>query len=412
MMTSKRVGRSRWLAVLLVGLRTLCAAPVLTPTAGPDPKDLPAPTDTGEVLWIKPYLQAVTADSAILRFETRVAQAAHVTIASANTDRAPQVAVDDPAVRFHRVLATGLTPETDYRLSVSVDGKEVGGASLTTWSQAPKTFKFFVYGDTRTRPAEHAKICAAMAQRAAGHLFVLHSGDLVADGKQYPLWRREFFQPAGELMARLPMITVPGNHEHETPLYLAYLDLPEPRWHWAFSVGPVHVLGLDSYHELVGSGWRRTASGKWLLAELPKAKEPWRLAVFHTPLYSLGPHGVQDDDDEPKEPEMRWSREQLEPLLRQAGYTVTFNGHDHVYERSFKDGLLMLTSGGGGAPLYKPAKSDQNPWSQKLMSTTHFLDITASESTLDVVVLDADGRTVDSFVVTRGADGKAQVTQR
>lgn len=395
--------RYRWALCCALLVSVLRAEPALLPTAGPDPADLPA-ASVGAGLWIQPYLQAVTADSAILRCETRGAQALQVTLTPGN------VTLTDTAVRLHAVRAVGLTPETTYRLTVSAAGQELGAATVTTWPRDPRTIKFFAYGDTRTRPAEHAKICAAMAARAEGHLFVLHSGDLVANGKTYALWPKEFFGPASTLLARLPLYAVPGNHEGETGFFVDYFSLPEPRWNWWFEVGPVHVLGIDNFRGLSGAAWRESESGKWLQAELPRAKAPWRLAMFHVPIYSLGGHGTLDDEGEPKEATMRWCRSALEPLLRQHGYTVTINGHDHLYERSFKDGLVMLTSGGGGAPLYKPKDAKQNPWSQKVISSTHFMDITASPTTLDVTVLDGDGQTLDAFALTRDGAGKAVVS--
>jgi hypothetical protein len=53
--------------------------------------------------------------------------------------------------------------------------------------------------------------------------------------------------------------------------------------------------------------------------------------------------------------------------------TALIAGHDHCYERSEPGGTTMLTTGGGGAPLYLPEKAKDNPHSQLFRSEYNFL---------------------------------------
>ena len=84
------------------------------------------------------------------------------------------------------------------------------------------------------------------------------------------------------------------------------------------------VIGLTpcwrcNSQDFAWPNWRETPQGKFLLSEFARPHDtPWRVAMLHTPLYSRGPHGQLDAAGRPKEKPMRFAREVLEPLLRQA----------------------------------------------------------------------------------------------
>ena len=53
----------------------------------------------------------------------------------------------------------------------------------------------------------------------------------------------------------------------------------------------------------------------------------------------------------------------LVPLFEQYGVDVVFNGHDHHYERSYKDGVYYIVTGGGGVVGFEPrALLEAWPW--------------------------------------------------
>ncbi len=397
----------RWslLFSFLAAAGRVAAVPALLPTTQGDESLLPpVAADAPAALHAGPWVQEVSAQTTTLMFETTAPLAVTVTLRLAVGGNILAEVTDRP-VRIHAVKATGLTPGTTYHYTLTAPDadKPLAAGELTTWPEDLSTVRFFAYGDTRTRPDEHRRIAEAMAAGAADHLFVLHSGDLVADGRVYSQWQDQFFGPAQALFARLPVYAVPGNHERGSELFRAYLAQPAPEWYFSLRVGPVHLTCIDNYRDLAeGEAWRTTDQGRWLVADLEKAQSaPWRIAMFHTPLYSLGPHGKLDDAGRPKESAMRFAREKLEPLLRANGYQLTINGHDHVYERSEKDGLTMITAGGGGAPNYAQGPPAQNPYSKIFLSTTHYCDFTADEHTLECRVYDGAGQQIDRFILRR-----------
>jgi predicted MPP superfamily phosphohydrolase len=77
----------------------------------------------------------------------------------------------------------------------------------------------------------------------------------------------------------------------------------------------------------------------WVENALKEAREAWKIAYFHHPLYSDGGrHGSEVE-----------LRVLLEPLFVKYGVSVVYSGHDHVYERvKPQKGISYFVSGAGG----------------------------------------------------------------
>jgi predicted phosphodiesterase len=77
----------------------------------------------------------------------------------------------------------------------------------------------------------------------------------------------------------------------------------------------------------------------WFDETLLGAREPWRIVVFHHPIYSDGGrHGSNVE-----------LRVILEPILLRHGVQVVFSGHEHIYERLRpQKGITYFISGSGG----------------------------------------------------------------
>jgi 3',5'-cyclic AMP phosphodiesterase CpdA len=77
----------------------------------------------------------------------------------------------------------------------------------------------------------------------------------------------------------------------------------------------------------------------WAESTLRDAREPWKIAYFHHPLYSNGGrHGPSVE-----------LRVVLEPILVRYGVSVVFAGHEHIYERlKPQKGITHFVEGSGG----------------------------------------------------------------
>ena len=83
---------------------------------------------------------------------------------------------------------------------------------------------------------------------------------------------------------------------------------------------------------------------------------------------------------------------------------MVFSGHDHLYERSEKNEVRYIISGGGGAPLYgvnADTKGKQNPFSKVVESKYHYCLIDVDAQRVHVSVFDLDGALIDEITVNR-----------
>ncbi|HMJ88468.1 MAG TPA: metallophosphoesterase family protein, partial [Candidatus Acidoferrum sp.] len=121
--------------------------------------------------------------------------------------------------------------------------------------------------------------------------------------------------------------------------------------YYSFDYANIHFISLDSQ---VTS---RSATGPmatWLKADLAVNTNPWIIAFFHHPPYTMGSH---HSDTDVNHIEMR---ENIVPILESYGVDLVLGGHSHIYERSmflhghYGDSFNLLAShilnAGSGRP--------------------------------------------------------------
>src|SRR5579885_1608972 len=120
-----------------------------------------------------------------------------------------------PALHAERVNFSGLRPGATYYYDSF--GGDAGKGSFKTPPAGPAQFEFVVYGDTRTRHDVHRSVIAAILKYAHPD-FVMHTGDLVADGNDTSLWPI-FFDVERELLRKAAFYPSLGNHERNAKNY-------------------------------------------------------------------------------------------------------------------------------------------------------------------------------------------------
>jgi acid phosphatase type 7 len=291
----------------------------------------------------------------------------------------------------YEAALTPLKPGTSYSYEVEMGGAQTPARRFKTFAPEAKKTRFVVYGDTRSDPTVHA----ALAKRFREHKpeFILHTGDLVAKGKDYGLWAKEFFKPMAEVIKEVPFFSVIGNHEEDGTNYLAYFHLPGKELYYSLDVGPVHVLALDFHFE-------KSSSEQFLFAsnDLATARAPWKIVVLHTPMHNIGGHISS------------WGHASYLPLFQQAKVDLVLAGHSHLYERfrplaprGEKDwAITHITTGGGGANLHP---SFDHPSLLARETTNHYMLFDATPDTLQAKTIRANGSVLDRFKLTK-RDGR------
>jgi predicted phosphodiesterase len=349
---------------------------VLVRTPAPEPESRPFPQDDFKPRRLAvegpirrgPYVQAVGTAQATVCFET--VQEAEGKVACDG-----RTAAGARGLR-HEIELKGLKPGTRYSYTIQPGGVT---ASFKTSPDADGDLFFVAWGDSRTYYERLARISELAAKDLPD--FTVHSGDLVDEGTVDEDWDR-FFESAAPLLRTGALWPAMGNHESGAKQYFDLFILPEPENYYTFTAGPAQFFILDA-------NWvaRRDPKQKaWFAEELKKSKARFKFVVCHQPLVSC----PDDDFIFDKESSMY---AMYGPLIEEAKVTAVFQGHNHNYQRAERKGVLYITTGGAGAPLYPVG--DLTPETKFAREVNHYVRVRLSGRTMSLEAVDISGRVID-----------------
>ncbi len=361
---------------------------------------------------VEPYLQYPTPTAISILWETTEPLPGEVEFGETEALGQKVIESDKPRT-FHEVRLTGLKPGTLYHYRVR-SGEAV--SPIYTFRTAPpegtRRWRLAVYGDSRSNPAVHRAIVEQIARKQVD--LIVHTGDMVLNGKNHALWAREFFGPLTPLACRVPIIAVPGNHEGDSPYYFQYFALPGNERYYHFRYANARFICLDSNIQFASS----SGSSSGTVAKTPWAKEQfawlekqlqelddqtWNFVVFHQPLFSA--HATR-----PISP-LRW---QWTSLLLDPKHPVdaVFNGHDHFYARTWPiasyselptRGVVFVTTAGGGAPLYRIRPRS---YIATAVPLHHFTLLEFHDEEVTATAYSTSGQILDRFVLRKRSEPK------
>jgi hypothetical protein len=211
------------------------------------------------------------------------------------------------------------------------------------------------------------------------------------------------------LAATVPFFMAMGNHDTgpghgRGAVWNALFALPannpdRVEDYFSLVVGNVLVAGLSSYT------YDFAAQIDWLDRELAAHADDvvWRILFLHTPVWSSGRHGSNEDG--------RALPAALLPVVEARGVDLVIAGHDHNYERfhpsrggfgrprtirplpeldgrrGTAEGVVYLTSGGGGAPV-SPILFGREEGSAETSNHLHYLRLDVAGATLTSAMRD------------------------
>jgi predicted phosphodiesterase len=293
-----------------------------------------------------------------------------------------------PVLRSERVSMTGLKPGTRYEYNVL--NREEGRGSFRTPPSGRGDFEFVVFGDTRGRHDVHQRVVNSIVEKTQPD-FVIHTGDLVADGADTALWPI-FFAIEKELLRKAAFFPVLGNHERNDRQYHDFFD--SDLGYYSFNWGSAHFTALNS--DFANSSsiasvreayWAEQM--RWLENDLTKNQTAeFRFVIaHHPPITAVGRRQGDDNNERMKA---------LIPILEKYNVTAIFNGHDHNYQHHFKDGVHYVVTGGGGAPLYEVDKPVPGI-TLKVESVENFVQVKVEAGRVHVTAVTVDGRVLEAF---------------
>jgi 3',5'-cyclic AMP phosphodiesterase CpdA len=220
---------------------------------------------------------------------------------------------------------------------------QAAGAPTIVLPNRPDSVKFAVLGDNGSGDQGQDDIASQMA--AAHGLFrydfVIMLGDNFYGSQSPPELVRKFDRPYRPLLdAGVTFHAAIGNHDEVFTINYPPLNMGGRRY-YTYARKQARFFVLDT--NILDAPQLR-----WFETALQEAREPWKIAYFHHPIYgNAGRHGSAVD-----------IRVLLEPLLLRYGVDVVFSGHDHVYERLRpQKGIHYFVAGSGG----KLRRGDLNP---------------------------------------------------
>ncbi len=336
---------------LLLSLLPVCVAGVQEPAA--------------QMLVKGPVIQNVETDCATLTWVT-------------------QKMTGKPGTVYHQLELSDLEAGTAYQIDMTDYGIDAT-VKFTTAPAGPDPFFFIVFGDTRTRHEVHQRVVDRILDEHP--TFVLHTGDLVSNGHSASDWDR-FFEIERHLLRNAVFYPMLGNHENEALEYSKYFAFPGGNGRrYSFNWGSAHFAMLDTS---AGGGHTEDPDFleqlQWLKKDLASSTKPLTFVSFHDPLITVM-EGRRANADK--------LMEKIGPILREAGVTAVFGGHDHNYQHHLKDGLHQIVAGGGGAPLY-----DGEPIPDVTVAfakTENYVRVRVNGNKAHVEAVDLDGKVLDSF---------------
>ena len=254
--------------------------------------------------------------------------------------------------RWH-VRLTGLTQGREYIYKIG------GFEGSFRMPQESKVTKFLYLGDVQFQESmeeyrEWGEMVKEVYQAHPDLDFAVIGGDLVNSPGELAQW--EAFLDACDVFAKLPLVTVAGNHEgvHSNYTYQKLFALPDDapgglsgEEFYSLDFGNVRMLMMDSSFlteerkASMGDGkWQAEEERveRWIRRESVDCQKPWLAAVIHHPVY-----GMHDEDTVSPQIRRLWA-----PLLETGGVRIVFSGHQHLYQRTRSiHGVVYLMGNSG-----------------------------------------------------------------
>ncbi len=242
--------------------------------------------------------------------------------------------------------------------------------------------QFAVIGDTKIGTTESVFMKFLKKTEAEGINLIFLTGDVIDRPGTVSEWQR-FFELTGT--ARTIHIA-PGNHDINNYKSLkAYKEYTGRQPYYSFSAGDTQFVILCT--ELPDAMGKITGKQlAWLKGEFEKPF-PFRIVFLHRPLFPTPVGTGYGLDRHPQE------RDALHSLFVKAGVRLVFTGHEHLYNRSEKDGVTYAITGGGGSRLIAFRGEDGGFY--------HYIVAKRRNEGYVVTVYDLDGNRRDEFFINR-----------
>lgn len=333
------------------------------------------------------------------------------------------------AVRFQ-----DLKPATKYAYRVGDGSTWSEWNVFQTASTRADPFRFIYLGDAQNSiHSLWSRTIRTAFATAPDARFMIHAGDLVADGFDDSLWG-EWCEALGFISAMVPSLPVPGNHDlhHDTDATEASDPLlTPPSWGLHFALptnGPEALRSQSYYMDFQGarfisldvnafggtiqpnSAKERVAQQEvaWLEKLLRDNPNRWTVVFSHYPVYPIAKQRTRFVEMESR----------LVPLYDKYHVDLVLQGHDHGYGRTHKlrAGKIVSDTEAGtiyavsvsGPKMYEVAPPAPALFAKTLAGSQLFQVVSVSQAELLFRAYTIDGSVIDSFELRKPALGSGK----
>jgi 3',5'-cyclic AMP phosphodiesterase CpdA len=221
----------------------------------------------------------------------------------------------------------------------------------------PGEFRFVVLGDTRSNKQAATDVLSQAATEAPA--FILSTGDLVRRGTVDEYIAHHM--PLVELVAPIPLIPVPGNHEEGPNVDFATFKAIYGDERFSFDVGNCRFVGVNNGDR----DGMSTQDIQYIDEQLSQPGAKYRFVMFHIP-----PAYMEKYAENGEGRGFRRNAERLEEVMLRHNVDHVFLGHIHGYASEVVDGLRYTITGGGGAPLATTLGEEGNVYNYIVVHVT------------------------------------------
>ncbi|RLA65440.1 MAG: hypothetical protein DRQ88_03170 [Epsilonproteobacteria bacterium] len=263
-------------------------------------------------------------------------------------------------------------------------------------------FTFGFISDSQQSPKNHKKIARIITKQLEKTKvnFILHTGDITHKGGENHRWLN-FFDVAKTYLQGRPIIAAIGNHAYwedkkNRPLpgnFKKYM-----RWGGAKKIGYMTTLYPNFQLVILNSTFEMLTDSEneqqiqWLEKTLKEAalENLTVIVAMHYPPYSSS-YFINTK-------QAKFLQTKFVPLFEKYGVKLVLNGHTHVYERSFKDGVHYVIAGPAGGTRAIPL--GRNPYQVfgDFLSRT-FTTVTVKKDHIFLKTFDQKNQQIDKLKI-------------
>ena len=332
------------------------------------------------------------------------------------------------AMRFNKVVITGLQPQTEYVYKVG-DGEKMSDIRFFTTGKFNVDTNFFVIGDMQSEDTTNLDaILDSLENSDIDYNFGLQTGDAVDNGGQYRWWTSVASVFSSGYLSTRPIVHVLGNHEYMGDQYgensADYFGMTteDGKAPLAYSTTYGNVyMAVINYTDSSEANYQKAI--EWVKSDVSTNSSVWKIIAIHQPAYYTNPGGSNEVVNK-----------LIPPLVDEYGFNFVFAGHDHSYMRTYPvtagerddaNGAVYYICGSTGEKSYNVVETEGFPYEfirgagavegeyEAVYLTAKTTDTTMVVDTHEVIVTGTDPDTgkpiytdeiIDSYTMTRTLD--------